>query len=292
MALLLTPFDENRSIDWTTYDAYLDWQLQAEPTGFFAVCGSSEMKWLTLEERLELARRAVKRAGDKPVLATANLEPDRSKHADEIKKMVDTGVAGIVLVPPNGLGKDSAKLKAYYEELIVTSPLPTFLYEWPLVSPYLLDADIYGDLVTNCRLAGIKDTTCTVEGITAKITSAPEGLVYQANTPYLIESLRAGARGIMAVTSAACADLVVAFWNSFQSGDEETAKHYHQLLVALDAVLRFGYPATAKHLAALRGMPMSTTTRWPIEFVPEAAKAVEVWYEMYSRVMPSKLATP
>lgn len=37
------------------------------------------MKWLTLDERLELARRAAARAGKTPVVATANLSAGASK---------------------------------------------------------------------------------------------------------------------------------------------------------------------------------------------------------------------
>lgn len=283
MSLLLTPFEADGTIDWYAYDTYVDWQLQWEPTGFFAVCGSSEMKWLTLDERLELARRAVKGANGKVVVATANLGDDLSAHPDEMAKMIDTGISAVVLVPPPGLGKDPTSLKAYYARLVELSSVPVFLYEWPLVDPYLLDASIYGELVRECSLAGIKDTTCTLAGITAKIEAAPEALVYQANTPYLVDSIRAGARGIMAVTSAACADLVISFWNSMRQGDDAAISHYHRELVTLDAVLRFGYPATAKHLAKLRGLPFETHCRWPISFLPEAAKAIEIWYAGYNQ---------
>jgi hypothetical protein len=44
------------------------------------------MKWLTLQERLDLARQAVIRAGDTPVVATANLSSDLSEHEVEVQK--------------------------------------------------------------------------------------------------------------------------------------------------------------------------------------------------------------
>ncbi|HET7558773.1 MAG TPA: dihydrodipicolinate synthase family protein, partial [Limnochordia bacterium] len=104
MALLLTPYLPDGSIDWATYDAYVDWQLQNGPEGLFAVCGTSEMKWLTLDERLALAKRAKARAGGRPVVATANLEGDPAAQRDEVRRMADTGVSGVVLVPPEGMG--------------------------------------------------------------------------------------------------------------------------------------------------------------------------------------------
>ena len=99
---------------------------------------------------------------------------------------------------------------------------------------------------------GIKDTTCTLEGIQAKIDAAPESIIYQANTPYLLDAVDLGARGTMAITSTAAADISVKFWEAMPD-QREDAVAYHRQLVLLDAILRFGYPATAKYLAQLRG---------------------------------------
>jgi 4-hydroxy-tetrahydrodipicolinate synthase len=276
-ALLLTPFHNDGSIDWRTYDTYVSWQLSAQPQGLFAVCGSSEMKWLTLDERLALARRAVQLAGGVPVVATANLEPDPALHPQEMQRMAETGVSGVVLTPPPGYGTDQARLGDYFASLVSSAPCPTLIYEWPQVQPYLIDPVVFGRLVNEHGLVGIKDTTCTMEGILAKIEQAPNAAVFQANMPYALAALRQGACGLMAVVSAAAADLTVRFWQSVKKG-EPAAEALHSQLVFLDAVLRGAYPATAKHLARLRGIPVGPTCRWPVSMPPEIAQAMEVWH--------------
>ena len=105
-ALLLTPFQTDGTIDWGCFDRYVDWQVSHQPQGIFSVCGSGEMHWLTLDERLALAARTVERSEGIPVLATANLQPKRAGHGEEVARMAATGVAGVVLVPPEGLGAD------------------------------------------------------------------------------------------------------------------------------------------------------------------------------------------
>ena len=256
------------------------WQLSHRPHGLFAVCGSSEMHWLELEERLALAKRAVQRAGDVPVVATANLETDRTRRIAEMAQMAETGVSGFVFVPPDGLGLEQDQLDAYFATLAGQSPLPIILYEWPQMNPYEIDPAVYGRLVADHGIVGIKDTTCTLEGIQAKIDAAPESIVYQANTPYLLDAVDLGARGTMAITSTAAADIAVKFWEAMpdQRGD---AVVYHQQLVLLDAILRFGYPATAKYLAKLRGLPFEMTCRAPSALKPEGARAMSVWWDMY-----------
>jgi hypothetical protein len=51
------------------------------------------------------------------------------------------------------------------------------------------------------------------------------------------------------------------------------------MFLYLDSVLRFGYPATAKQLAVLRGVPMEIHCRWPVNLPDEAVKALTVWWE-------------
>lgn len=282
-ALLLSPFQTDGRIDWDCYDRYVDWQLNHRPSGLFAVCGSSEMNNLNLEERLALATRAVERAGPVPVLATANLEPDVTMHGAEVARMASTGVAGLVLVPPDGLGQNQNELLDYFASLADQADCPVFLYEWPQRKPCEIAPETYAALVRDHGVHGIKDTTCTREGILAKIEAAPTAVVYQANTPFLIDALEYGARGIMAITSTAAADLLVEFWTRFTGGEPQAALQ-HQQLIFLDAILRFGYPASAKYLVHLRGLPIELTCRTQGVLSREAARALSVWWDFYNQV--------
>ena len=283
-SLLLTPFRSDKSIDESAYERHVSWQLAQGPAGLFAVCGSSEMKWLDADERLRLARRAVQAAGSIPVVATANLQPDVARHAEEVRRMADTGVAGVVLVPPPGMGENQDRLGEYFARLVDASPCPALLYEWPMVRPYRIDARVYGALVRDHGLAGIKDTTCTMEGITAKIRVTGSATVFQANAPYFSDAVRAGADGIMAITTTAAADVAVAWWQEemrhrADRRPPDTEDALHDLLVLLDCAMVRGdaYPATAKHLAGLRGSSMETVCRHPAVLTAEGGKAMEVW---------------
>lgn len=276
-ALLLSPFTEDGALDWNAYDRYVDWQLSMRPHGLFAVCGSSEMGLLTVEERIALAKRAVERAGSIPVIATANVDVNIDNHVQEMQRMAETGVQAIVLIPPRDMGVNQERLEEYFANLADRSPLPVLLYECPLYKPHLIDAKVYSSLVHNHGIVGIKDTTCTVEGIQAKITAAPDGIVYQANTALMLEALRMGARGIMAITATAAVDVVLQLWNSAASSSDD-ATAIHQSLIQLNISLEMGYTATAKYLASLRGVPMSYETRSGRKLSPEAAAAIQAWH--------------
>jgi 4-hydroxy-tetrahydrodipicolinate synthase len=278
-ALLLTPFGHNDEIDWNGYERHVEWQLSKKPNGLFAVCGTSEMNSLSFEERIQLARVAVKRAGATPVAATVNLNDDLDAHLSELKRMEETGIAAAVLVPPDGMGQDQSRVLEYYAEMASASSIPVLLYEWPMRRNHLLDAETYQELALKHGIRGVKDTTCTLEGIGAKIKAAPESVVYQANMAYMLEAIELGARGIMAIVSAAAADLVIELWYSAGTNDER-ARELHAKLVFLNALLSGTHPMSTKYLATLRGSTMELYCRshkTPLR--AEHKRALEVFHQ-------------
>lgn len=277
-SLLLTPFRGDGTIDWPAYRGYVEWHAAKGASSFiFAVCGTSEMKWLEADERLELARVAVELADGLPVVATANLGPDISLHADEVRAMEDTGLSGVVLVPPAVGAREQTWLLDYYMGLVSSASGPVLFYEWPQVDSYLMPLEVWRRLAEHERVLGIKDTTCELEGIRAKVKAAPRAMVYQANTPLALESARLGVQGMMAITSAACPDLVGAFWDEAVKGTPLAAQ-LHARLVFLDMVLRACHPVSSKYLAQLRGLPMGLGTRAPTALSNEMAAAIRVWH--------------
>ena len=59
---MITPYCADGSVDYETALRYVDWYYENGLTGIFAVCQSSEIFYLTLEERVELNRRVYARA--------------------------------------------------------------------------------------------------------------------------------------------------------------------------------------------------------------------------------------
>lgn len=254
--LLVTPFGEDGTIDPPSYAALIEHHLAAGGQGIFAVCGTSEMAELTLEERLWLAREAVVRVGGAvPVVATANLEREPSAQVDEVARMAQTGVAGVVLVPPRTHTGEPQALLDYLGRLAERSSVPVLLYEWPGSRPSHIPAEVYGRLVSACGVVGIKDTTCTSAGLAAKVAAAPASVVYQANNPLLYEGLaRLGARGTMTITSGARPDLLAALWRAHVGSRVGEAGALAREIVFLDAVLAPCHPAGAKWLLQRAGV--------------------------------------
>lgn len=252
-SLMLTPFFEDRSIDYNTYEEYADWQVSQGVDHLFAVCGSSEMKELTLEERLKLAELTVKHKGETTVVATANIEATKEANLEEIKKMEATGVDGIVLTT-KGMGDDDDKLVEYIRDLASTATVPVFLYEFPGFQPHIISGKAYGELTKDGLIWGIKDTTCTMEGIQSKLDNKGDSTIIQANMPFLWDAYVAGARGVMATPTSCGGAFFQRFHEAFVAGDMALAEQRYNEIILLDNAIDSGFCASAKELIRLQGV--------------------------------------
>jgi 4-hydroxy-tetrahydrodipicolinate synthase len=211
------------------------------------------MTLLTLEERLKLAELTVKHKGNTTVVATANLEATKEENLEEIKKMEQTGVDGIVLTT-KGLGDDEETLVSYIKELASSTELPVFMYEFPGFQPHLISGKAYGELTKDGLIWGIKDTTCRLDMIKDKIDNKNDSTIIQANMPYLFDSYVAGARGVMATPTSCGGAFFQRFHEAFVSGDMALAEQRYNEIILLDNAIDSGFMASAKELIRLQGV--------------------------------------
>ena len=211
------------------------------------------MTQLTLEERLKLATLTAKHKGNTTIVATANIEATVEENIEEIKKMEQTGVDGLVLTT-KGLGDDDDKIVDYITKLLDVASLPVFLYEFPGFRPHLMSGKAYGELAKTGKIWGIKDTTSTFEGIKDKIDNKYDSTIIQANMPFLWDSYVAGARGVMATPTSCGGAFFQRFHEAFVSGDMKLAEQRYNEIILLDNAIDSGFNASAKELIRLQGV--------------------------------------
>lgn len=278
-SLLLTPFKEDKSIDYDVYAQYVEWQVERGTHHLFSVCGSSEMTTLTPEERVKCATIAAKHSGSAEVVATANLEPTWHMQVEEVKRMEQTGVDGLVFVS-KGYADNDERLVEYLSELAGYTTLPIILYEFPGMQPCNMSGKAYGELVKTGRFHGIKDTTCTMAGIKDKIAVQGDSAVLQANIPLLFDAYMAGARGVCATPTSCGANLFRKMYDEFfVEKDIAKARETFNEIILLDNAIDSGFNASAKYLVSLQGIPMTTVTRTGSSVNEARRRSIEAYYE-------------
>ena len=263
---MITPFNEDKTIDWGGVDALTDWYVEAGVAGIFAVCLSSEFYELCSDERIGLASRVVRRAGGRvPVVASGTFGGPIDSQAQFVRRMADTGVSAVVVLTCQLAGEQEGNRQwlANAERLQdLASDVSLGLYECP--SPYarLMPAELMGTLAATGRFTFHKDTSCDPEAIVAKI-EAMRGTrfkFFNANLPTLLESLSAGGNGYCGIAANLYPELIAWLCDRYQDMPEETGR-LQRLLTVADAVSHHKYPTSAKAFLRLRGLEIKPVCR-------------------------------
>lgn len=281
-ALLLTPFNEDKTINYDTYAKYVEWQAAQGAHHLFSVCGSAEMTALTLEERLKCAKIAVEHKCGTEIVATANLQPTWHEQIEEVKMMEQTGVDGLVFVT-RGYGDNDDRVVDYLTRLVEYTTLPVILYEFPGFQPHCITGEAYGRLVATGKFKGIKDTTCYLDKIKDKIAVQGDSAVLQANIPFLFDAYEAGARGVCATPTSCGVNLFRKMYDEyFVEKNVAKARQTYNEIILLDCAIDSGFNASAKYLVQLQGIPFETYTRGGAKLSPARMRSIESFYE-YAR---------
>ena len=223
---LVTPFDGDLLIDSGAYRAMLEWYLQHDVSGLYACCLSSEMFHLDDAERVLLAREAVQVAGGRvPVAATGNLGANLDEHIRLCRQVADAGVDIVMLVVPEFLNSDD-ELERYYTTLAEQVDAPLGLYECPVPRSFHLSLDLVARLARTGRFVAYKETSCEIDKIRAVLAAAAGTplAVLQANTPYMVDAVRAGSPGSMTIAAIWLPDLVAAVIRKTLANDPDAER--------------------------------------------------------------------
>ena len=80
--VMITPWTEDNKPDFKAIKQLCDWYVEKGCTGIFAVCQSSEMAYLTEQEKLDIARATAEAVdGRIQVVASGHTADDDNLHA-------------------------------------------------------------------------------------------------------------------------------------------------------------------------------------------------------------------
>ena len=205
LTTMITPYKADGSIDFDTAEKYVDWYYENGLDGIFAVCQSSEIFYLSLEERVELNRRVYKRAKELDknflVVSSGHISDTLEKQAQELKAIYESGTDALILITNrldiNNEGDDVFIANAEKLIALLPSDAKLGLYECPYPYKRLVTPKILDWCLSTGRFYYMKDTCCDAQMI-AQRTKQLKGSYFKllnANCQTLLETMRNGADG-------------------------------------------------------------------------------------------------
>ena len=202
---MITPYKKDGSIDFDTAEKYVDWYYKNGLNGVFAVCQSSEIFYLSLDERVKLNHRVYIRAKelnkDFIVVSSGHVSNTLKDQIKELNAIYESGTDALILITNrldiNNEGDDVFIANA--EKLMAKLPADAKLglYECPYPYKRLVTPKILDWCLSTGRFYYMKDTCCDAEMVVqrAKQLKGSPFKLLNANCQTLLETMRNGADG-------------------------------------------------------------------------------------------------
>lgn len=265
--VMLTPFTENNEVDYEALGKLVDWYIEKGVNGLFADCQSSEMFFLSLEERVKIGEFVKKHAdGRVPVVTSGHISDSLEDQAKELTAIAGTGADAVILLT-NRLAKENESDEVWLENLkklleMIPKDVPLGFYECPYPYKRIISPELLKWCANTGRFYFIKDTSCDIENMKAKleVIKGTNLKLFNANTSTLLETLELGASGYSGVMANFHPELYVKLCNIYKE-DPSKARKIADFLTVASLIERQVYPVNAKFYQKSIGNFNSIMTR-------------------------------
>lgn len=272
---MITPYTKSGEVDYETAKKYVHWYAENNSHGIFAVCQSSEIFFLSVEERAKLnktvydeAKKIERETGKKlTIVSSGHVSEKIEDQAYELNKIVESGTDALILITSrldlNNEGDDVWLRNA--EKLLGSLPddVGLGMYECPFGYKRLVTPRILEWCKSTGRFFFMKDTCCDIDMIKERldILRGTEFKLLNANCQTLLASLRAGAAGYSGIMANFHPKLYAWLCDNFDKEPEKA--ELVQSVIGTFGFTECGqpYPLTAKYNLTIHGIETENYAR-------------------------------
>ncbi|AJY46289.1 dihydrodipicolinate synthase family protein [Martelella endophytica] len=280
--IAVTPFDETGAIDWASLDRVTDFYFEAGADGLTLLGMMGEAPKMTQAEAIEITKRVIARAGDKPIVIGVSA-PGLASIRELGQTVMELGAAGVMVAPPGSL-KTDPQIHAYYGQVVeaLGDDIPVVLQDFPLSTGVNISMDVLGRIIEDypsikmlkhedwpglAKISAIRDAEAKGRR-RLSILCGNGGL-------FLSEEVERGADGAM--TGFAYPEMMVAVTREMKAGNADRARDLMDVylpLIRYETQPGLGL-AVRKYVLAKRGAIASPALRKPGKSL-DARSAAEV----------------
>jgi 4-hydroxy-tetrahydrodipicolinate synthase len=271
----ITPCDKAGNFDPGAMADVMAWHKKCGADGVVVLGTSGEFPSFSTKERRFITETAMKHKNGLNVIVgpgTPNIieTTELAAHAKSV------GADGLLVIPPFYFNEPPVEgLTDYYKRLMDKVDLPTNLYHIPGTSEVSISIDLLNNLKGYDHLAGIKDSSGSVEGYAKFVAAFPELNMRCGTNNNLEVALKNGMGTILAdgnQFSAKCANI----FKAYRAGGDwqaELAKLRAAQRTIRDATMGANTYAVMKYILSLEMGGPDMYARTPMPQLTEAQRA-------------------
>jgi len=263
---MVTPFTDDNKIDFSAVERLLMWYADKGVDGIFAICQSSEIFYLSFEEKLSLLKFIMaNRPEGVCVIASGHTADDLDTQIEEAKRYIQEGIDAYVFISNRFARSDEgdAVFLNNIEKAVDSLPdIALGIYECPYPYKRLIKPDTLGRLAQTGRFQFLKDTCCDPMMIKEKLRAVKgTGLkIFNANSTTLLETLEAGCSGFSGVMANFHPEIYSWLCKNYKK-EPEKAKIIRDFVGFFSLAECQMYPVNAKYYLGLEGLGMGCASR-------------------------------
>ena len=234
LVALVTPFNDDGSVDWPRLDALVEWHVQEGTNAIVAVGTTGESATLNVEEHCAVIKAVVaKVAGRIPVIAGtgANATTEAIELTESAK---NAGADACLLVTPYYNKPTQEGLYQHFKKIAEAVDIPQILYNVPGRTACDMSNDTVLRLADIDNIVGLKDATGDVARGTQLIKDLQGKIaVWSGDDGTALELMLNGAKGDISVTANVAPKQMAEMCRHAVAGDRAAAEAINEPLLML-----------------------------------------------------------
>lgn len=263
---MITPFTADNKIDYNAVEQMLQWYADRGVDGIFAICQSSEIFFLSVEEKLELLKFIVANVPKGiAIIASGHTADDLDTQIYEANQYIQVGIDAYVFIS-NRFAKeeqsDSIFLDSIEKAINAIDEVGLGIYECPYPYKRVMMPDTLGKLAATGKFQFLKDTCGDLALIGRKLDAVKgTGLkIFNAHAGTLLESLKMGCSGYSGVMANFHPEIYSWLCKNFMN-EPDKAEDFQNFVGFASMSEWQMYPVNAKYYLGLEGINMGYTSR-------------------------------
>lgn len=234
MVALVTPMNEDESVDYSALERLLEWHIESGTQAIVAVGTTGESATLDMEEHCDVIRFVVERV-NKRIPVIAGTGANSTSEAIQLTQCAkQAGADACLLVTPYYNKPTQEGLYLHHKKIAEAVDIPQILYNVPGRTACDMQPETIGRLAKISNIVGVKEATGDLSRV-SKILElvAPDFDLYTGDDATAIEFILLGGHGGISVTANVAPGLVAQAYEAALSGDADKARQLDAPLMGL-----------------------------------------------------------
>ncbi|SEJ48016.1 4-hydroxy-tetrahydrodipicolinate synthase [Demequina mangrovi] len=249
LTAMVTPMHEGGALDLKAAQDLARYLVAHGSDGLVLSGTTGEAPTTHAPEKVDLLVAVREAVGPDVTILTGAGSNDTAHAVRMAEQGEEAGADGILALTPYYSKPTQAGVVAHFRAILGATSLPAMLYDIPGRTALAISDESYDALAAHPRVVAVKDATGGVDAAKERIERT--GLAwYSGDDPLTLDFLRAGAVGVVSVSSHVVGREIAAMIAAHEAGDTAQAERLHESLLPVHAAV-FGGPGAINAKSAL-----------------------------------------